>query len=126
MASAPLATQPCDLKCPCKVIDAKLLLDYFNSTFVKLGDTNGSELYLSYTDGNVHFTSAKNTHIDSQPGSPQEQCALKTLKDLVAAIYDPARDYNTGENGAKRAAEQRAVLNLIHVLERRCEKKTTS
>jgi hypothetical protein len=129
--AAPLVTQPCDLKGTCKLVDPSLLVDYYGSGKVKLVDSSGRELVFLFFDDKVYFKSGEGTKIESQRGSREEQCLLKTLKESFAAVYDPAFDKldpafdkDTGGAGAKRYQEQRAVKHFILVLERRCAAKS--
>jgi hypothetical protein len=123
LAAATL-TDPCKLKSPCKLIEPLEFLDVIGSGAVKLIDHDGSGLVFAYFEGKAYFVSGTKSKVDSTPGSPQEQCLLKILKESLAGVYNPAFDKDPGGAASKRFFEQHAVKHLIRVLESRCAAKS--
>jgi len=99
-------------------------MDIIGSGGVTLVDEKGNELVFSYFQRKAYFVTDEKTKVPSQPGSPQEQCLLKVLKELFASIHDPAFDKDPGGTGTEKFRRQRAVKHFIRLLEGRCATKS--
>lgn len=119
---APLIKSACNLKGQCKLIDPMEFMDELGSGTIKLMDENGSELTFAYFHQQVYFVIGDKS-LNSEPGSPEERCVLKILKESFAKMYDPGFDKDPGGNGSKRFHEQHAVKHFIRLLEVRCATK---
>jgi hypothetical protein len=123
----PAVTKPSDLKRPCIFVDCAILIDDCGSTYATFVDQNGNKLTVSsgYPDKNgkeLRFRLQDNTVIASQPGSTEEQCLLKIMKESLEKDVDPALG-KVDDQDSKRYWNQKAVKILIKRVEYRCTTK---
>ena len=121
-----LVTRPCEFNGVCKLVNPIEFPDDWGSGGIKFVDKDGRELVFSYFEQKVYFKSGEGTKIESQPGTSEEQCLLKVLKESFAAVYDPKLDKKPSD--ADKPAwqpylDQLAIKHFIRVLERRCASK---
>lgn len=132
-SNSPQFLWPSDLRGPCSIVDAKVYEDDSGSGGFILVDGNGKRLRFIYTYNHgqrVYFGQPDGSKVESEPGSPEEQCLLKISKtsftERFGPIEQPVSEYYAQLEKKLPKSEFDALIAIQHfiiVLEHRCKFK---